>query len=148
MTHKVQRLRGELRDAGSRVTTGNLRVKDEATYRSHKERTSVFRKASRCKGKLWKEKQLRPLKITDQQPGDMASASPGEASKLHSVVTDEAPRRLSDQPSRVTTEPKSRIATEQPPIDSMSLSGQTKPQELMDLIWKFKKMTSFLHIML
>lgn len=39
--------RGELIDAGSRVISGNLRVTDETTYRSHKEGMSSYSSVQR-----------------------------------------------------------------------------------------------------
>ncbi|KAF3594918.1 hypothetical protein DY000_02020016 [Brassica cretica] len=70
------------------------------------------------KEQLWKEKQLRPLKIYDQQPRDTASASAGNTNKLRSLVTEEGPSRLSDQPVTATVAPKSSTSTEQPPLDN------------------------------
>lgn len=57
-----------------------------------------------CKERVWKEKQLRPLKINDHQTRDTSSGSAGEAPKPRSAITG-------------SIEPKSRTATEQPLID-------------------------------
>ena len=70
------------------------------------------------KEQLWKEKQLRPLKIYDQQPRDTASASAGNTNKLRSLVTEEGPRCLSDQSVTATVAPKSSTSTEKPPLDN------------------------------
>ncbi|WZZ65161.1 hypothetical protein YC2023_076531 [Brassica napus] len=57
------------------------------------------------KERVWKKKQLRPLKINDHQTRDTSSSSAGEALKPRSAITG-------------SIEPKSRTATEQPLIDS------------------------------
>ncbi|CAF2056702.1 unnamed protein product [Brassica napus] len=78
------------------------------------------------KERVWKKKQLRPLKINDHQTRDTSSSSAGEALKPRSAITG-------------SIEPKSRTATEQPLIDSnvtFSMITIMKKEMQLMLTWK------------
>ena len=93
-------------------------IKQYQSKRNVRSHASSGKQQDAGKEQLWKEKQLRPLKIYDQQPRDTASASAGNTNKLRSLVTEEGSGCLSDQSVTATVAPKSSTSTEKPPLDN------------------------------
>ncbi|KAG2256305.1 hypothetical protein Bca52824_075599 [Brassica carinata] len=108
-----------------RDTSGRTRVKDEIV-RPHKDGASSYSHVHRSTHSSRSSRVTKPRDsrynpysyVRSHASSGKQQDAAGNTNKLRSLVTEEGPRRLSDQPVTAAVAPKSSTSTEQPPLDN------------------------------